>query len=147
MIHIFKSCHFARLTWAVSGLPSIVNVNDFSDIWEWIMAVKQVLSRDQFAFFVCSCWCLWFHHNNLVHHNKLVDLPDLIAFAADYLKRYKEAQHAFASPRPSEAVSSWIPPTGHTLKINVDASILSRRQVADIGVVVRDSNGKILAWR
>lgn len=147
MLHVFRDCDFARLVWAVSCLPHFAIYNQFSDVWDWIIHVKQVMDGDQFEAFVCICWCLWHHRNNVVHNNQKGDAPELVLFAGNYLQRYKEVQHHNSAPRPPESVSCWTPPTGATVTVNVDASILKHQGAAGIGVVARDSSGNVLAWR
>lgn len=66
-IHTFQDCPFARLVWALSGLPVTVYSQHFTDVWLWISNLKQVLTKDQMALFVCICWCLWYNRNKLVH--------------------------------------------------------------------------------
>ncbi|OMO51631.1 Histidine-tRNA ligase/ATP phosphoribosyltransferase regulatory subunit [Corchorus olitorius] len=40
--------------------------------------------------------------------------------------------------------TSWVPPAGNTIKLNMDASFVSATGIAKIGVVLRDSNGQVL---
>lgn len=104
--------------------------------------MKHVLCAENFARFVCTCWCIWFYRNN----KKLQKYPlELVNFAGDYLRRFQDAQQYFAAPRPPDSASSWSPPSGYTIKINVDASILSCINAAGIGIIARDVDGLILA--
>lgn len=53
VIHVFKHCHFARVVWAISGIPMVVIVAPYTNLWDWIFTVKQGISADQFVEFVC----------------------------------------------------------------------------------------------
>lgn len=55
ILHTFQRCHFARLVWALSDLPSHALLNSCTDTWEWIQQVKQVLNSEQFHLFICIC--------------------------------------------------------------------------------------------
>lgn len=105
VLHIFQTCQFARLVWAISGLPAYSLVSPNADLWDWIQCIKQVLAAPQFEYFICLCWCLWNHRNRVVHENKHEDAMDLVAFAGDYLSRYKAAQYHFATPRPPNSAT------------------------------------------
>lgn len=91
IMHTFCHCQFARLTWATSGLPAALFYRNVANVWDWIVDIKQVTSADQFAHFVCICWSIWYHRNDLVHNGKNGDALELISFAADYLDRYQAA--------------------------------------------------------
>lgn len=49
-LHVFQNCPFARLVWALFGLPATVFSHNFIDVWLWVSHLKQVLNKDQLAF-------------------------------------------------------------------------------------------------
>lgn len=132
VLHIFSTCQFARLIWAISALPAQCFTVPNSDFWNWIHAIIQGLMTHQFDYFVCVYWCLWNHRNCIVHDGKHGDPMELVLFSADYLQRFHSVHHHFAQPRPSDSSLVWFPPSGSTVKINVDASILKPQNTAGL---------------
>ncbi|KAK9209155.1 hypothetical protein WN944_001519 [Citrus x changshan-huyou] len=57
--------------------------------------------------------------------------------------RKKKPSH-IAHPR-GEKQQKWFPPPENIFKINVDVAINTKNQIAGVGAVIRDSNGKIIA--
>ena len=81
-------------------------------------------------------------------HNKVPGNPhELINFVAAYLKHFQEAQVQYAVSRPTVYLARWKPPTGRIIKINVDASIFATQQAAGLGIIARDDEGQVVAWR
>lgn len=65
-----------------------------------------------------------------------------------YIRRFKEAQTQFDSPRPPDTPSpTWLPPMGEVIKFNFDGSINRQGLFAGLGIVGRDSIGAVKAWR
>lgn len=77
IIHVFSACPFTLLIWANSGLPAHVLLVAVSDMWDWVVLLKQVLSDQKLAHFVCLPWCIWHHRNQIVHDGKHGDPLEL----------------------------------------------------------------------
>ena len=122
-------------------------MHSFTDTWDWINHVKQVLVEPQFAHFVVSCWILWNNRNGIVHGELPRDALELLGSAHAYLHRFHEARYHFDTPRPPEAAAAWSPPPVNVLKINVDASFNSAIGQAGVGVIVRNHLGATVAWK
>lgn len=133
--------------WAVSEVPAVAFMQPVTDLWDWIYNVKQVLSADLFARFVCCCWTIWNNRNGVVHGVKCRYPMEMASSARAYLVRFQEAKSQFAAPRPPEAAVNWEPPSCPNIKVNVDAAVPRNRQCARLGIVARDFSGNIVAWR
>lgn len=68
-------------------------------------------------------------------------------FRITFSVNYKETQNLYSSPRPPETDQAWTPPETGTIKVNYDASIKSSQDIASVGVVARDNEGRIIAWQ
>ncbi|KAL6511844.1 hypothetical protein OROGR_021441 [Orobanche gracilis] len=147
VMHTFQLCHFARVIWAISNLPSLAIYHTCSDAWEWVLHVKHVLDADQFHFFICICWRLWYTRNELVNNMKQPEPSAVMQFAGDFLMRYREAKSQFAAPRPPESQKVWTPPMDATIKVNVDAALFKNSNSTGLGLVARNSSGIVVAWR
>lgn len=83
--------------------------------------------------------------NKLVHECRSYDAGDSVVFILDLLQRFDAAQVLFTGTRPPDEHSEWRPPAPGEYKANFDASINSFG--AGLGVLIRDSESKIVAWR
>lgn len=146
LIHVFKDCAYARLFWACSPFPSMLSNAGCVDIYDWIMQLKHKSKIVELELFLCSLWSIWSNRNQVVHENKSYDSREAVEFIAQYLVRFREAQHKLSSPRPPEAPVHWKPPPAGFYKLNFDAAVRNSPQGICIAAVARDSDGQVIAW-
>lgn len=138
LVHRFRDFSHSRLFWVVYQLPFLVTNSNVVSVQQWIDYVHQELSSTEFEFFVTSCWSHWSHRNKIVHEMVGYDALESVNFI-----HYKAAQTAYSSPRPPEQQQAWSPSAAGIVKVNYDAS----DSVASFGIVARDVDGRILAWK
>lgn len=83
----------------------------------------------------------------MVHENKQLDAMAVCTGEQSLLASFQEAQLLFAPARVSDTVQSWQPQEPGMYKVNFDASVRGNTVGAGIGVVIRDSNGVVVAWK
>lgn len=102
-------------------------------------------------------WCIWIERNNRYFHDKVNSIPSLIQHVIAEVRTsysyssgasnssvtdFKIAQLFNLTVRVARPVVTfevrWLPPKGHTIKVNVDGSAIGNPSVASIGVVFRD---------
>uniref|UniRef100_A0A803QEE6 RNase H type-1 domain-containing protein n=1 Tax=Cannabis sativa TaxID=3483 RepID=A0A803QEE6_CANSA len=101
---------------------------------------------------IWTFWSIWTERNRVVHGFTTKPAPTLASFAVNYLSNFwttKGKYHNAASnnPIPAQVAANapWKPPTGTNLKLNVDAALDANRNIIGVGVVVRNSAGRVLA--
>lgn len=117
--HVFAECH-VRLYWALSPISNILLMaaTTSGNIWEWILAVRNLCTIEEFEYFVCSCWSIWANRNKIIHECMGFDPLDANHFIARYIRRYQEAQTQFTNTRPPYLQTNyWTPPSDGTFKI------------------------------
>lgn len=74
------------------------------------------------------------------------DPKDIAAYAHRYFLQFLEVNqhilHVMQSP-----IETWEPPPVDFVKINVDGAVFQQCGEIGLGVIVRDANGVIVAWR
>lgn len=61
-----------------------------------------------------------------------------------YLAEYIVAKESPGPPTPTEVLrSSWEPPPRNRYKVNVDGALLTNQKSAGVGVIIRDSEGRV----
>ncbi|XP_042944583.1 uncharacterized protein LOC122278459 [Carya illinoinensis] len=88
--------------------------------------------------------------NGLVFDNKLVGPNEVFNQAVQCLTNFQLAQvkqtsKASSGVSISNKATHWKPPMGDVLKINWDVAWKIKKDISRIGVVIRDSSGKIIA--
>ena len=67
----------------------------------------------------------------------------LVHGALDYLFEYQEGVVEVSKPSPSLPVC-WCPPPRDRYKINVDSAVFTSQQSVGVGVLIRDSEGRVV---
>lgn len=101
--------------------------------------VRERREGRDFAFFVVSCWSLWYNRNKIVHEQKSEDPLDTLRFVRNYIEIvemfYSKSGNLNSMLVGSNAI--WEAPTNWTIKVNFDASIKLRLGGGGIGIVGR----------
>ncbi|KAL0319750.1 UNVERIFIED_CONTAM: hypothetical protein Sradi_5236500 [Sesamum radiatum] len=96
---------YARLVWALSGLPwAVVGVSS-PGVEDWFNRVHRMLEKDEWGLFLSICWGLWWARNLRMFEGRTVEAQTVIRMA----RRTIEAadSHSFES-RTGAAVFSLI---------------------------------------
>ena len=97
--------------------------------------------------FASITWTIWSRHNQLQTSNKALPLSQVIPSATQMLQEFTNVQPA----NPVQTVSlhrslpKWEPPPTSHLKVNFDGAVFRETEEVGLGVVARDSHGKVLA--
>ncbi|KAK9988416.1 hypothetical protein SO802_028655 [Lithocarpus litseifolius] len=97
--------------------------------------------------FAILAWSLWFCRNK-IRVKELDKVPhDVVSWASNFKFEFQSMKEGSKAARPKENLK-WVPrvpPPQGWFKINVDGAIFKETNEAGIGVVVRDSQGWVLA--
>lgn len=106
--------------------------------------IKEQKGLDDFGMLI---WALWFRRNRLGTEDKPLPIGDVRPMTKQILADFTKA-NPVVSP-PSSAIQRsqvrWFKPASPLVKINFDSVIFKELGIAGIGVVVRDSQGLVLA--
>ena len=91
-------------------------------------------------------WRLWGNRNEVRHGGKRLSEMELCCDATMWLLEFQEATVS-ALPWMSDPVlqQSWLPPSDPLYKVNVDGAVFKARNESEVGAIVRDANGMVVA--
>ena len=90
VIHILKSCSYARLMWAVSLFPNVLFAYQSVSMCEWLDLVRQRVSKDELVLFVAICWRILGNRDKKVPKNVCLDAQYSFVFTQDFLLRLQQ---------------------------------------------------------
>ncbi|KAL9462707.1 hypothetical protein AB3S75_000668 [Citrus x aurantiifolia] len=110
-----------------------------------VMAKK--LNKLDIEIFVALCWAIWYSWNNQLFKGKKLD-PFLTVTRAEAVveayKRVKQQGQGLEAKHNSKTQQNWTPPLDNVFKVNVDVDVNFEKQLAGLGAVIKDSNGKVI---
>ena len=94
------------------------------------------------ALFAATAWSIRYHRNKTHLNETTLPLEKIIGFARDYIRDFNKL--IMIPPCSRHAVQRrWCPPTPNYWKVNFDGAMFGEFDEAGIGVVIRNSNGKV----
>nr|XP_023898722.1 uncharacterized protein LOC112010605 [Quercus suber] len=94
--------------------------------------------------FATTAWAIWHHRNKSRLQETSVPLERIASFAKEYLLSFKTLN----SPPPTvkrQIVQRWFPPDRDSVKVNFDGPWFPESDEAGTGVVIRNSDGAVMA--
>ncbi|KAK4417127.1 hypothetical protein Salat_2538200 [Sesamum alatum] len=92
MRRVFLECHFARVVWAISGLPQRMVAGWGTSAADWMsQALAQGDIQEQGCFLVV-CWGLWRHRNKRLIEGAVQEPQEVLQGAVLFLSKYLEAR-------------------------------------------------------
>ncbi|KAK8614414.1 hypothetical protein V6N13_122770 [Hibiscus sabdariffa] len=145
--HLVCSCAFTRRLMQELGL--IFDMPSSPDWRTWLFQLFKKLPKDKCAIFVTAIWALWFYWNNKVHDQGSQLIKDIASFVLSYVNDFGVSQKCSANVNSANVNNSsndrLNPPNENHVKINFDASFNAAQRTSVSGVIVRDTNGYIMA--
>ncbi|XVF37874.1 hypothetical protein REPUB_Repub20aG0048600 [Reevesia pubescens] len=140
--HIFFHCISSRAVWSEfgNGLDLLIHECDNADTF-WYQFLSCAREKGWLSMVCNILWFLWSNRNHCFHESTCL-IPRVLLQKAD--------RWCLELPEDVNNVSTvvthqcWQPPPLNVLKINVDASFHQQQLLAKLGVVVRDSGGRII---
>ncbi|GLT27463.1 hypothetical protein SLA2020_024590 [Shorea laevis] len=148
--HLFFDCEWSKRVWKgvllVGSLHSIQPNSFLDDFLDFFLAVSAT-NREIVA---VTLWYIWNNRNKCIFNHTCLSPERGIRNIRNYLDEFKAAtsvddeQMLEAKTNPVVAETAWTRPPDGVVKINVDASIPHQAGMVSLGVVLRDSNGRVL---
>ncbi|KAL5834726.1 hypothetical protein ACOSQ4_014223 [Xanthoceras sorbifolium] len=114
----------------------------------WWLAGK--VKKKDFEWLCVFVWGQWGNRNAGIHSLKIRDVDQLLAWVSGLLVEFQSSATVLTSPGQPSPLSlpqtiSWSPPPSGLLNLNSDVSVRKSCDVVDLGGVIRDSNGWVVA--
>ncbi|XP_050252787.1 uncharacterized protein LOC126699161 [Quercus robur] len=92
--------------------------------------------------FVIMVWLLWNRRNAVQFGHPPLPVASICSSAGSYLQEFLQAQNVVPeSPRPPP-MQQWRPPDPQCFKVNFDAALFQRSNLAGIGIIARNHVGE-----
>ncbi|CAN0881952.1 hypothetical protein LINGRAHAP2_LOCUS14521 [Linum grandiflorum] len=150
--HLFLDCPVVKQGWRTVNLEQNVltlhHVGGQIENWFWHMI--QNSSATVCLQLITGFWSIWRERNNRVWNAKSTPLGLVLQGSQHYLADWRAARAKILPPPPnpsSPPCPKWHPPPPSHLKCNIDVATFSNEHKTGWGMVIRDSNGRILHYR
>ena len=142
--HVLWGCSKVRQVWQ-RCFGWLVNTQDEEGSFSDLVQLAQTKPR-LFPLFAVTTWTIWHHRNKSHLQAATLPLDRLVDFARKYLQIYADRNVNQMPPMRSVASTvCWSPPCGNQVKINFDGALFGESDYAGIGVVIRNSEGVVMA--
>ena len=111
----------------------------FSEVLQKIRVKPSLLSL-----FAISAWSIWYQSNKSHLHENPLPLRNIADFAKNYLCKFRGLDNHHSHRRRATPIR-WQPPSAGSVKTNYDGAMFAESNMAGIGVVVHNSDGRVLA--
>ena len=146
--HVLWGCPKVKEAWECSKLvlsgTDEANLSFQDVIWKLLM--NEDVGEDHVAQPVTTAWALWHNRNEVRCGGARKSGQQVFRWVSDYLREYRAAvaQDNPVASMPLQGVV-WAPPQGGHFKINVDEAVFTKQKAVGVGVVIRDSEGRLEA--
>ncbi|XP_016185211.1 uncharacterized protein LOC107626829 [Arachis ipaensis] len=147
-VYLFRDCDWASRFWFVSPFNLRTEAAAGMPLLEWVSTTLNQIEKERKGLFICCLHGLWHSRNKLLFENGNLTSETILERAA--ISFAEALCPTNSSPSIQELLpgnqspSGWRTPPPDRYKINVDAA--SNNGVkGGVGVVIRDSNGVVVA--
>lgn len=138
----------AKKIWIQAPITVPASNAQLQDIQSFFQEMARSLRKPDLELSVVYCWIAWYSRNKFIFEGKKLE-PDLAAAKAEsVLEAYRRVRKTEASQNDisrKRKKQEWTPPPENVFKVNVDAAVSNKDQMAGLGAVIKDSGGKIVA--
>ena len=144
--HVLWHCYRGKEVWKEVGLDTdkvMDKCPEFLDLVWYARNVKQ-WSKEDIRLMVTTAWGIWTNRNE-VRHGKSRKLAFVLArWTKNYLEVYLMANHS-TRPYKESTEATWQLPKPLWFKANMDGTVFAQQREAEVGVVIRDHYGAVVA--
>ncbi|KAL4278344.1 hypothetical protein GQ457_03G025260 [Hibiscus cannabinus] len=138
-----KVCIFSKQVFSVLHLDCYV-VSVENQWLQWLSHLFVHFTESHRLLFVVTIWALWFYRNKKLHENFIQSPEDIASFVQSYLLDIK-ASNASQGLQSVHPIEHWQPPPVGSVKTNFDVGFNSSNKSSVSGIIIRDSEGLVLA--
>ncbi|XP_075665800.1 uncharacterized protein LOC142635547 [Castanea sativa] len=89
-------------------------------------------------------WSIWYNRNQMVNESLCQSLSQIWGIASRLLNAYKEVFKLSPYMQTNSEIG-WVRPPPSVFKVNIDGATSADGRKSSVGVMIRDSNGKVTA--
>ncbi|GMJ10011.1 hypothetical protein like AT3G09510 [Hibiscus trionum] len=115
------------------------------DWLSWLSNLFKCNSSTVMELFFTAIWVIWTYRNRKVHESISQTPTEVYAFVKKYIAKLRVCQETTSQKPDSQIAPTWVPPFGDEMKLNFDASFNADSKTSISGIIVRNSEGGIMA--
>uniref|UniRef100_A0A803PD29 RNase H type-1 domain-containing protein n=1 Tax=Cannabis sativa TaxID=3483 RepID=A0A803PD29_CANSA len=147
--HALFSCCHAKAVWQITGFEfNFKRAGQMKD-GDYFMYLSKILTKSELERVIYIMWFIWSDQNNFIHGKQIKKPVQILSQDVAYLENFRHFNNAVKPDSVTAAAppdsTLWQPPPENKLKMNVDTAVDSLRSKIGIGVIIRDSNGCVVA--
>ena len=145
--HLFFNFSFARSCWAVARLNFSAALGEV--FHTSILSLLSLQENLVLCKFFSVLWAIWGQRNNRVSGRQALPSEVAVRTAFEFCNEWKLARvnHQGRSVGTSAGLVYWVRPPVGRLKLNIDAAMLKDPTSVGVGMVLRDSDGLLVACK
>ena len=146
--HALLGCKMAKKIWRSSQFPEMLvesKSHDISGMFQGLTKKQHISKMETVA---ALLWVIWTARNKWLFEGRKDDPISLMVRAESIVEAFRNSRKPlenFQARKEDDKANQWCPPPKGWLKVNVDAAVDEKRQVAGLGVVVRDWKSNCIA--
>ncbi|KAK3187995.1 hypothetical protein Dsin_027556 [Dipteronia sinensis] len=146
-IHALWSCRklqYARKEWVPSGR---VLINNYGKFFDFIYDCFRLLCAMDFEVLCVTVWNVWCARNSFLHDRKRHDVWNSMNWSRVFLGAFQQRGYVVSDKGVKNNLNEiqWQPPDQGWYKINCTAVMEERGGGFDLGIVIREVSGKVMA--
>ena len=144
-IHAIRGCQMVKqVWWELENCREYLNEKfaSFHDLLQGILVQKNPKLAELFAFIG---WSIWHERNARRVGSPSLPLEKIYRDAVERMKEFHSVQEEPRNQIMVPHLTHWLPPSPLVYKVNFDGATFSDIATAGLGVVVRDSEGLVIA--
>ena len=148
IFHTLFESKASRKIWKLTSCKDEVKAPKCKDVLSLLLALADRQSKTEMELIVVLCWSIWHSRNLFIFKSRKEDSQLSVAGAeaiVQFYKRIQMPQMQAISDQSSASQKHWKCPPAGWFKMNVDAAIKINQQRVGLGIVIRNSEGKLIA--
>ncbi|XP_024043249.1 uncharacterized protein LOC112099946 [Citrus clementina] len=144
VFHALVACKSAKLTY----FDDDINAAFSQDILSLLHDMKRMRSKADLELLVTIFWVKWNARNQLLFKGKMENPQVMVAKAEVMIAAYKRLHSSTEVCNENQqrvSLQAWNPPQEGFVKVNIDATINSEKNLAGLGAVIRDYSRHVTA--
>ena len=141
-IHALWECLVLKEIWWEIDICRSNLFNRFTCFRDLLTGIFRVQEPNCAEIFAYVAWGIWTKSSRL--GNNSIPYPKIFVDATERMQEFHSMQIDQPPIAPSIGYTCWFPPSAPLLKVNFDGVLFMDTSQAGIGVVIRDSAGKVI---
>ena len=143
--HLFWNYFSAKEVWRLSKLFSRQMTLQFSSFMDliWYVAMVVKWENDYVEKIIMIAWATWSNWNKVINGEDKKSNGALVDSAVEYLMEYQVYCEKPTVAQTKEQ-PKWRPPQHGRYKINIDGAMFAAQKAAGLGVLIRDTEGRVV---